>query len=138
MITQNWRMKPRTNSKLDVQKRTHGLLTLLQIEGEAGGGSPARSRQPSEEAALRRCDAGGAAPGPQVRHGRRRTCNALARMWRNGGGPPARSGGAASPRMRRCGAELVTGVGAYQCHHRETAMTPADANWGGSNLMNHE
>ena len=23
-------------------------------------------------------------------------------------------------------------VGAYQCHHRETAMMPADANWGGS------
>ena len=23
-------------------------------------------------------------------------------------------------------------VGAYQRHHRETAMTPADANWGGS------
>ena len=24
------------------------------------------------------------------------------------------------------------GIGAYQRHHRKTAMTPADANWGGS------
>ena len=23
-------------------------------------------------------------------------------------------------------------VGAYQLHHRETAMTPVEANWGGS------
>ena len=29
-------------------------------------------------------------------------------------------------------------VGAYQRHHRETAMTPADANWGGRYFMNHE
>ena len=102
MITQNWRMKPRTNSKLDVQKRTHGLLTLLQIEGDGGGGSPARSWQPSEEAALRRCDAGGAAPGPQVRRGQRRTCNARRRRRsgaiapmegaRGEGGAPVREG----------------------------------------------
>ena len=24
-------------------------------------------------------------------------------------------------------------VGAYQCHHRETVMTPADANWVAGN-----
>jgi hypothetical protein len=29
-------------------------------------------------------------------------------------------------------------VGAYQRHHRETAMTLADANWGGRYFMNHE
>ena len=29
-------------------------------------------------------------------------------------------------------------IGAYQRHHRETAMTPADANWGGRYFMNHE
>jgi len=29
-------------------------------------------------------------------------------------------------------------VGAYQRHHRETAMTPADANWDGKYFTNHE
>ena len=27
---------------------------------------------------------------------------------------------------------VMTFVGAYQCHHQETVMTPVDANWGGS------
>jgi len=29
-------------------------------------------------------------------------------------------------------------VGAFQCHHWETAMTPTDANLGWQYFMNHE
>ena len=29
-------------------------------------------------------------------------------------------------------------VGSYKHHHRKTAMTPADANWGGKYFMNYE
>ena len=33
---------------------------------------------------------------------------------------------------------LEATVGAYLCHHRETVMSTADANWGGRYFMNHE
>jgi hypothetical protein len=34
--------------------------------------------------------------------------------------------------------DLVICVGAYQRYHREIAMMPADANWGGRYFINHE
>jgi len=51
-----------------------------------------------------------------------------------------------STSMSRVGTTIVTfgtdifgiAVGAYEHHHRETAMTPADANWGCRYFMNHE